>query len=98
MSKPSAVVSKMSRRKKLRLGELLLEAGAITQDQLEQALTLQKQSGHKLGRALTEVGAIEESELYKFLAKRLETARARAQAGKRGFAGWHGRSHRYFCA
>ncbi len=72
MSKPSAVVSKMSRRKKLRLGELLLEAGAITQDQLEQALTLQKQSGHKLGRALTEVGAIEESELYKFLAKRLD--------------------------
>ncbi|MDH3373212.1 MAG: GspE/PulE family protein [Gammaproteobacteria bacterium] len=72
MSKPSAVISKMSRRKKLRLGELLLEAGAITQDQLQQALTLQKQSGHKLGRALTEVGAIEENELYKFLAKRLE--------------------------
>ncbi|MDH3614700.1 MAG: ATPase, T2SS/T4P/T4SS family [Gammaproteobacteria bacterium] len=72
MSKPSAAVSRISRRKKLRLGELLLEAGAITQDQLEQALTLQKQTGHKLGRALTEVGAIEESELYKFLAKRLE--------------------------
>jgi len=50
----------------------LLEAGAITEDQLNQALALQKQSGHKLGRALTEVGAIEEGQLYHFLAKRLE--------------------------
>jgi MSHA biogenesis protein MshE len=56
----------------MRLGELLLDAGAITQDQLDQALTLQKRTGHKLGRALTEVGAIEEAELYQFLAKRLE--------------------------
>ena len=50
----------------------MLEAGAITEDQLNQALALQKQSGHKLGRALTEVGAIEEGQLYHFLAKRLE--------------------------
>jgi len=50
----------------------LLDAGAITQDQLDQALVLQKRTGQKLGRALTEVGAIEEAELYHFLAKRLE--------------------------
>ena len=56
----------------MRLGELLLDAGAITQDQLDQALAMQKRTGHKLGRALTEVGAIEEAELYQFLAKRLE--------------------------
>lgn len=56
----------------MRLGELLLDAGAITQDQLDQALAMQKRTGHKLGRALTEVGAIEETELYQFLAKRLE--------------------------
>ena len=62
----------MARRKKLRLGDLLLEAGAISQAQLDQALALQKQSGHKLGRALTEIGAIEEDDLYRFLAKRLE--------------------------
>jgi MSHA biogenesis protein MshE len=72
MSKSSAVVSKISRRKKLRLGDLLIEAGAISQAQLDQALALQKQSGHKLGRALTEIGAINEDELYRFLAKRLE--------------------------
>jgi len=72
MSTSGATVSKLSRRRKMRLGELLLDAGAITQAQLDQALTLQKRTGHKLGRALTEVGAIEEAELYQFLAKRLE--------------------------
>lgn len=56
----------------MRLGELLLDAGAITQQQLDEALAEQKRTGHKLGRALTEVGAIEEIELYQFLAKRLE--------------------------
>ncbi len=72
MSTSSATVSKLVRRKKMRLGELLLDAGAITQEQLHQALALQKSTGHKLGRALTEVGAIDEAELYRFLAKRLE--------------------------
>ena len=72
MSTSSATVSKLARRKKMRLGELLLDANAITEEQLEQALALQKSTGHKLGRALTEVGAIDEADLYKFLAKRLE--------------------------
>ncbi|MGB5721656.1 MAG: GspE/PulE family protein [Woeseiaceae bacterium] len=72
MSTTSASVSKLVRRKKMRLGELLIDANAITQEQLDQALKLQKTTGHKLGRALTEVGAIDEADLYKFLAKRLE--------------------------
>jgi len=72
MSTTSASVSTLVRRKKMRLGELLLDANAITEAQLEQALALQKRTGHKLGRALTEVGAIDEADLYKFLAKRLE--------------------------
>ena len=72
MSTSSATVSKLARRKKMRLGELLLDADAITQEQLDQALALQKSTGHKLGRALTEVGAIDEADLYRFLAKRLE--------------------------
>lgn len=72
MSKTSAAISKFARRKKLRLGDLLLEAGAISEQQLDQALALQKDTGHKLGRALTEIGAIDEQQLYQFLAKRLE--------------------------
>jgi len=63
---------KSARPKKLRLGELLLEADVITEQQLEQALAAQKRTGHKLGRALTDVGAISEQELYQFLSKRLE--------------------------
>jgi len=72
MNSRSASVSPLARRKKLRLGELLLQAGVITQQQLDEALAFQKQSGYKLGRALTEVGAINENELHEFLAKRLE--------------------------
>jgi len=60
------------RRKKLRLGELLLEENAITQAQLDLALAEQKRTGHKLGRALTDVDAITEQELHLFLARRLE--------------------------
>ena len=63
---------KVARRKKLRLGEVLIEAGAITQEQLETALAEQKRTGYKLGRALTDVGAISERELHEFLAKKME--------------------------
>ncbi len=72
MAETGANVSPMKRRKKMRLGELLIEAGAITDQQLGEALALQKKTGQKLGRALTEVGAIGEQELYRFLAKKLE--------------------------
>lgn len=72
MSTNSTTITKAVRRRKLRLGDMLLEAGAITQAQLEQALALQKSSGHKLGRALTEVGAINETDLHYFLARRLQ--------------------------
>ncbi|MEX2258372.1 MAG: ATPase, T2SS/T4P/T4SS family [Woeseia sp.] len=58
-------------RKKMRLGEMLLEAGVISDDELKNALASQKKTGHKLGRALMEVGAISESELHSFLSKRL---------------------------
>lgn len=72
MSKSTtALLKTTSRRKKLRLGDLLQGADIITQEQLEQALALQKTSGHKLGRALTEIGAITESELHEFLAVHL---------------------------
>lgn len=58
-------------RKKMRLGDILLEAGVISEDELHAALALQKRTGHKLGRALMDTGAITESELHSFLSKRL---------------------------
>ncbi len=58
-------------RKRIRLGELLINEGKITEAQLNDALSFQKQSGKKLGRALTESGAITEHELHGLLARHL---------------------------
>lgn len=45
-------------RKKIRVGDLLVEAGAITQDQLDQALAKQKEDGGRLGTVLQTMGFI----------------------------------------
>lgn len=57
--------------KKIRIGDLLIANGFITQDQLEAALASQKQSGKKLGRALIDLGFIEEDQLLQLLSKQL---------------------------
>ncbi len=57
--------------KKMRLGDILLEAQVISEAELQAALALQKRTGHKLGRALMDTGAISEAELHAFLSKRL---------------------------
>jgi len=45
-------------RKKIRIGDLLVEAGAITQDQLDQALAKQKEDGGRIGTILQQLGFI----------------------------------------
>lgn len=55
-------------RKKVRVGDLLLEKKLITDDQLMQALAEQKKTGKKLGRAITDLGFVREDELLKTLA------------------------------
>jgi len=59
-------------RKRVKLGELLLERKLISQEQLAEALAEQKSSGRKLGRALTDIGAISETALHECLADYLE--------------------------
>ncbi|HEX7061735.1 MAG TPA: ATPase, T2SS/T4P/T4SS family [Woeseiaceae bacterium] len=54
-------------RKRVRLGELLLEKQLISEEQLNQALEAQRNSGRKLGRVLIDIGAIEEGELHRCL-------------------------------
>ncbi|MCI0401397.1 MAG: GspE/PulE family protein [Gammaproteobacteria bacterium] len=61
-----------AQRKKLRLGDLLVEHKAISQAQLDAALAEQKKSGRKLGRILIESGAIDEETLLKYLSKQLQ--------------------------
>lgn len=59
-------------RKKLRLGELLVEHKVISENQLTAALAAQKKSGRKLGRVLIENGFIDEDKLLDFLAHQLQ--------------------------
>ena len=43
-------------RKKLRLGDVLVNSGVITAEQLQKGLELQKGSGPKLGETLVDEG------------------------------------------
>ncbi len=52
---------------KKRLGDMLVEEGLITVNQLEEALESQKETGYKLGETLIKSHAITEEILYKFL-------------------------------
>ena len=45
-------------RKKIRIGDLLVEAGAISEDQLQQALEKQKESGGRIGNIIMQMGFI----------------------------------------
>jgi type IV pilus assembly protein PilB len=55
----------------LRIGELLLEAKAITKEQLEEALAAQGDSGKKLGQILLERGWVGEGQLTQSLSLQL---------------------------
>ncbi len=57
--------------KKIRLGDLLVEKGLITDDQLQFALGEQKKLGRKLGGTLIELGMINESSLLNLLSGQL---------------------------
>jgi type IV pilus assembly protein PilB len=52
-----------------RLGDFLLKRGAISTDQLEEALAAQAAQGGRLGQRLIELGFIEEQELVEFLSQ-----------------------------
>jgi MSHA biogenesis protein MshE len=58
-------------RKRVRLGDLLLEKKLISEQQLNEALTEQRASGRKLGRVLVDIGAISEADLNTTLATAL---------------------------
>jgi len=61
----------MAFTKKIRLGDLLVEKGLITEDQLQHALGEQKKLGRKLGGTLVELGMIDEDSLLNLLASQL---------------------------
>ena len=60
--------------KKIRLGEILVDVGYITEEQLENALTLQKSSDKKrmLGEVLIDLGYVKEEEILSELSRQLQ--------------------------
>ena len=56
---------------RLRLGELLVEAGIINERQLEGVLVLQKADGRRLGTLLVEAGLVNETQLTQILSQQL---------------------------
>lgn len=59
------------KRKKIRLGDLLVQSKAITQEQLENALVKQKKSNMKLGEVLVDEGIITEEDIANALSRQL---------------------------
>ncbi|MBI1395479.1 MAG: MSHA biogenesis protein MshE [Betaproteobacteria bacterium] len=64
----------MPRPEKIRLGEILLRQGLLTEQQLEQALTAQKESGRRLGRVFVDSGFVTEEQICEALARQLRTS------------------------
>jgi MSHA biogenesis protein MshE len=60
------------RRRRVRVGELLLEHQLITEEQLRSALAEQKRTGRKLGRVLSDLGYITEQAFHEALARHLQ--------------------------
>lgn len=61
----------MKPKLKMRLGDLLVHESVITEEQLQQALTAQRETGRKLGQALQDLGFVTENGLLTFLAQQL---------------------------
>ncbi|MCG8462713.1 MAG: Flp pilus assembly complex ATPase component TadA, partial [Holophagales bacterium] len=57
-----------------RLGDLLVQAGRITPDQLRTALGKQREEGGRLGSNLIKMGLISEKELVEFLSKQFRVS------------------------
>lgn len=56
---------------RLRLGEILVDAGVLQQEQLDQALAMQKARGIRLGQVLLQENFISEPQLVQALSRRL---------------------------
>lgn len=59
-------------RRKIRIGDLLVQNDVITEDQLLAGLSQQKETGHKLGRTLVDLGFVGEDEFLGFLSEQLD--------------------------
>jgi len=56
---------------RVRLGELLVDAGVLSREQLEQVLDLQKKDGRRLGTLLVDQGLVSETQVTQILSQQL---------------------------
>ena len=56
---------------KIRLGELLIKEGRLTEEQLQQALARQKQTGRRLGAVLQDLGLVRDDVIARLLSHQL---------------------------
>lgn len=59
-------------KKRIRIGDLLVEQKIISEAQLQAALAEQKKSGRKLGRVLVENGFVDEEKMLRLLSEQLD--------------------------
>ena len=61
----------MGKPEKIRIGEIFIQEGLLSEDQLNAALSEQKRSGRKLGRACIDLGYLNEDQVSVALARQL---------------------------
>ncbi|MDO8907110.1 MAG: GspE/PulE family protein [Pseudohongiella sp.] len=62
----------MAIKQKIRIGDLLVQNGVISETQLQQALAKQKSTGQRLGRTLINLGFVQEDKFLGFLSEQLK--------------------------
>jgi outer membrane protein assembly factor BamB len=65
-------ITLLSSTKRIRIGELLVSTGKITEDDLELAIKLQKQSRNRLGEILVEEGFCDEEDIRRIVRYQVE--------------------------
>jgi hypothetical protein len=61
-------VVNLSKLTKKRLGELLIDEGLVSEDQVNEALRLQRETGELLGEVLVDMGAVSERDIARAMA------------------------------
>src|SRR5690606_39472836 len=69
----------MAARARRRLGDLVVEAGLVSRDQVEEALRLQKSRNERIGEILVDLGYVTEDEVAAALAEETGLPRLRSE-------------------
>ena len=67
-------------KEKKRIGDMLIDAGKITPEDLQKALDEQKRSGTKLGNALVDMGFVTDNDIVQTLCQQLRLESVNLQA------------------